>query len=148
MPLPWLPYKTVHELLTLKIIRMKLINGQARLARFKANLSDDSEKQNSYFGEALNIYRTQANRSGIAATLHEWADAQIQKKQTDDAIDKLQRALYIRQSLQDRKNSLKILGSLARISDNSIIREWVEKLQNKQFKQWDEFIAAFNRFPE
>ena len=120
----------------------------ARLARFKANLSDDIEKQDRYFGEALNIYHRQANRSGIAATLQEWGDEEIQKKQIEDAEDKLQRALYIRQSLQDRKNSLKIIVSLARASDNAKTRVWIEKLQNRQFMQWDEFIAAFNRFPE
>ena len=120
----------------------------ARLARFKANLIDDREKQDRYFSEALNIYRTQTNRPGIAATLLEWGDAEIQRKQIEDARDKLQRALYIRQSLQDRKNSLKILVSLVRASDNAKTRVWIEKLQNRQFMQWDEFVAAFNRFPE
>ena len=121
---------------------------KARLARFKANLSDDAATQNKYLSEALNIYRAQTNRPGIAATLQEWGDALIKQKQTEDAKDKLQRALYIRQSLQDRKNSLNILNSLARISSDSMTRAWMEKLQNKQFGQWDEFVAAFNRFPE
>lgn len=120
---------------------------KARLARFKANLSDDKETQNKHFSEALNIYRSQTNRPGIAATLQEWGDALIMQKQTEVAEDKLQRALYIRQSLQDRKNSLKILNSLAQISDNNKTSVWIEKLQNKQFKQWEEFVAVFNRFP-
>ncbi|MDH3342946.1 MAG: hypothetical protein OEM07_04405, partial [Gammaproteobacteria bacterium] len=119
---------------------------KARLARFKANLNDDSETQNKYFAEALNIYRSQTNRPGIAATLQEWADALIMQ-QPEVAADKLQRALYIRQSLQDRKNCLKILNSFSRISDSSKTKTWTEKLQNQQFKQWDEFVAAFNQFP-
>ncbi len=120
---------------------------KARLARFKANLSDNKETQNKHFGEALNIYRSETNRPGIAATLQEWANILIKQKKTEAAKDKLQRALYIRQSLQDRKNSLKILNSLAQISDNSKTGIWIDKLQNKQFKQWEEFVAVFNWFP-
>lgn len=130
--------------------KIKSNNNQthkARLARFKANLSDDSNTKNKYFNTALNIYRKQTNRPGIAATLQEWGDVLIQQKQLDDAKDKLQRALYIRQSLQDRKNSLNILNSLAQISSDSTTRVWIEKLQNKQFGQWDEFVGVFNRFP-
>ena len=121
---------------------------QARLARFKANLSDDNETQNKYLSEALNIYRAQANRPGIAATLQEWSVALVKQNQTETAKDKLQRALYIRQSLQDRKNSLAILNSLAEISSDGMTRAWTEKLQSKHFKEWDEFVAAFNQFPE
>ena len=120
---------------------------QARLARFKANLSSDVEIQNKYFDEALNIYRTQTNRPGIAATLQEWGNALIQKNQNVAASDKLHRALYIRQSLQDRRNSLDILSSLAHISNDNKTKTWIEKLKNKQFKQWDEFTAAINQFP-
>lgn len=121
---------------------------KARLARFKANLNNNSASQNQNFSEALNIYRQQTNRPGIAATLHEWGDALIQHKQTEAAKDKLLRALYIRQSLQDRNNSLKTLNSLAKTSSNSKANVWIEKLKNNQFRQWDEFVAAFNRFPE
>ena len=96
----------------------------------------------------MNIYRSQTNRPGIAATLQEWGDALIKQKQTEDAKDKLQRALYIRQSLQDRKNSLNILNSLAQISSDSTTKSWIEKLQSKRFKDWDEFVSTFNRFPE
>ncbi|MDH5710472.1 MAG: hypothetical protein OEZ15_02240 [Gammaproteobacteria bacterium] len=120
---------------------------KARLARFRANLSDDTETQNKYFDRALNIYRTQTNRPGIAATLQEWGNALIQKNQNETASDKLQRALYIRQSLHDRRNSLDILNSLAQISTDSKIKKWIEKLQNKQFNQWDAFTAAINQFP-
>ena len=121
---------------------------KARLARFKANLSGDATTQNQHLTEALNIYRAQTNRPGIAATLQEWGDALIKQKQPEAAQDKLQRALYIRQSLQDRKNSLAILESLAQISSDSTTRAWIEKLQSKQFREWDEFVAAFNRFPD
>ena len=120
---------------------------KARLARFKAALSNDSDTQEKHLSAALDIYRQQTNRPGIAATLQEWGDTLIQQKQTEVARDKLQRALYIRQSLQDRKNSLKVLNSLARISNDSKTQTWITKLKNKQFKQWDEFIAVFNRFP-
>ena len=120
---------------------------RARLARFKANLSDNPDIQKELFLEALSIYRKQTNRPGIAATLQEWGDALIQQKQNNAAKDKLQRALYIRQSLQDRKNSLKTLNSLAKITNDSKTKTWIEKLQDKQFKQWDEFIISFNTFP-
>lgn len=120
---------------------------KARLARFKAALSNDTSTQEKHLSAALDIYRQQTNRPGIAATLQEWGDVLIQQKQTEAAKDKLQRALYIRQSLQDRKNSLKTLNSLARISNDSKSQAWIAKLKNKQFKQWDEFVAAFNRFP-
>ena len=128
-------------------------NGQkqsniARLNRFKAALSHDASEQEAQFSAALDIYRKQTNRPGIAATLQEWADTLIQQNQPEAAHDKLLRALYIRQSLQDRNNSLKTLNSLAQISNDSTTNAWIEKLQNKQFKQWDEFVAAFNRFPE
>lgn len=121
---------------------------KARLARFKAGLSDDAEIKNKYFNEALNIYRAQTNRPGIAATLQEWGDALIKQNQPDEAKDKLQRALYIRQSLQDRKNSLAVLNSMMQIANSNKKITWIEKLQNRQFREWDEFVAAFNRFPE
>lgn len=121
---------------------------QARLARFKAALSDDIETQNQHFTAALNIYRQQTHRPGIAATLQEWADALIAQNQTEAANDKLLRALYIRQTLQDRNNSLKTLNSLARFTRDSRIQTWTEKLQDRNFKQWHEFVAAFNQFPE
>ena len=120
---------------------------KARLARFKAALSNDSDTQEKHLSAALDIYRQQTNRPGIAATLQEWGDTLIQQNINEAAKDKLQRALYIRQSLQDRKNSLKTLNSLARISNDSKTQTWIAKLKNKQFKQWDEFVAAFNRFP-
>ena len=121
--------------------------NKARLARFKAALSSDPKEQETLFAEALDIYRKQTNRPGIAATLQEWADVLIQQNQPEAAQDKLLRALYIRQSLQDRNNSLKTLNSLAKITDDSKTKSWIEKLQNKQFKEWDGFVAAFNRFP-
>ena len=119
----------------------------ARLSRFKAVLSGDKNTQEKYLSQALNIYRQQANRPGIAATLQEWGTSLIQQKQIASAIDKLQRALFIRQSLQDRTNSLKILNSLATISGNNKTQAWIVKLQDKNFKQWDKFTAAFNQFP-
>ena len=124
------------------------LSHKARLARFKASLSNDAATQNQHLAEALNIYRQQTNRPGIAATLQEWGDALIQQNQTDTAKDKLLRALYIRQSLQDKKNSLKILNSLRKITDDSTTNAWIDKLKNKDFNQWDGFVAAFNRFPE
>ncbi len=124
------------------------LSHKARLARFKAKLSDVAATQNKHLAEALSIYRQQTNRAGIAASLQEWGDALIQQDQTDTAKDKLLRALYIRQSLQDKKNSLKTLNSLTKISDDSTTNTWIEKLQNKNFNQWDGFVAAFSRFPE
>ncbi|MCW8829991.1 MAG: hypothetical protein OQK32_00540 [Gammaproteobacteria bacterium] len=120
---------------------------KARLARFKASLSDDTKTQNQYFDEALNMYRSQTNRPGIAATLQEWGDALIAQDQMESARDKLLRALYIRQSLQDRNNSLKTLNSLAVIFNDEKTGTWIGRLRNKHFKKWDEFIAAFSLFP-
>lgn len=121
---------------------------QARLARFKAFLSKDTSTQEKHLSTALNIYRKQTNRPGIAATLQEWGNVLIQHKKIEAAKDKLQRAIFIRQTLQDRKNSLKILNSLTMISDDSKTQLWLKKLENNDFKQWAEFIAAFNQFPE
>ncbi|MCA1773753.1 MAG: hypothetical protein LC677_14575, partial [Halomonas sp.] len=94
-----------------------------------------------------NIYRQQTHRPGIAATLQEWADVLIAHNQIEAAHDKLLRALYIRQSLQDRNSSLKTLNSLAQTTSDSKIQVWTEKLQDRNFKQWNEFMTAFNRFP-
>lgn len=131
--------------------KIKSISGskthKARLARFKANLSEDAEIQNKHLSEALSIYRNKTNRPGIAATLQQWAEILIHQKQIEAAKDKLQRALYIRQSLQDRKKSLKILNSLGKISNDAVINIWIEKLKDRNFKQWDEFTSTFNRFP-
>ena len=121
---------------------------KARLARFKAALSEDASTQEKHLSIALDIYRQQANRPGIAATLQEWGDLLIKDKQTEAAKDKLQRALYIRQYLQDKNNSLKILNSLNKISDSSKTKIWIKKIKNKDFKQWSNFISVFNQFPE
>lgn len=120
----------------------------ARLARFQAALSSEIKTQEKYYLSALDIYRQQTNRVGIAATLQEWANALIRVGQHESAEDKLLRALYIRQSLRDKKNSLKALASLAKISDDDKAPLWAERLKNKDFNQWDEFVSDFNIFPE
>ncbi|MCK5667097.1 MAG: tetratricopeptide repeat protein, partial [Thiotrichaceae bacterium] len=63
-------------------------NYSARLLRFKAALSHNSDEQNTYYHQALKIYRDNANQVGIAATLEEWSQQQYQLKQYHAATDK------------------------------------------------------------
>jgi tetratricopeptide (TPR) repeat protein len=128
---------------------------QARLARFRAALATDDETGNVQYNIALTIYRKQAHRPGIAATLSEWAQREIETKQYDSAKDKLGRALFIRAELMDRNNCREILDLYARIyaATNNEDRhtetvKWIELLTSADFSQWQELTQAFSGFPD
>ena len=129
-------------------------NYTARLMRFKAALSQDSKKQNTYYKQALKIYRNKAHQVGIAATLEEWSQQEYQQKQYHAAIDKLTRALFIRIDMKDSRHSLLILEKLHKLYQLSGDKEkqrqsliWWKNLSNKDFSRWNELAEAYNTYP-
>ena len=127
---------------------------QARLARFRAVLSTDNETGDAQFNAALAIYRNQAHRPGIAATLTEWAQRDIEQQRYTSAENKLKRALFIRAELMDRKNCSEILDALQRIytdTDNTdrlaLTRNWIKQLDAEDFNQWQELMETYIAFP-
>ncbi len=127
----------------------------ARLMRFKATLSQDSQEQNSYYNKALNIYRSSAHQVGIAATLEEWSQQQYQLQQFHVAIDKLVRALFIRIDLKDRRHSILNLDKLHKLYHLSGDKEkerqtimWLKKISSNDFSRWNELAEAYNTYPQ
>ena len=123
--------------------------------RFKAALNQDITEQNSYYSQALQIYRSSAHQVGIAATLEEWSKQQYYLKQYHSAADKLVRALFIRIDLKDRKHSLLILEKLYKLYQLSgdIEKErqtiiWLKKISSKDFSRWHELSEAYNTYPQ
>ncbi|MBE9526447.1 MAG: hypothetical protein IME94_05670 [Proteobacteria bacterium] len=127
----------------------------ARLMRFKAALSQDSQENNSYYNKALNIYRSSAHQVGIAATLEEWSQQQFQLQQYRSAIDKLVRALFIRIDLKDRRHSILILEKLYKLYPLTANKEkekqtimWLKKISSNDFSRWNELAEAYNTYPQ
>ena len=128
---------------------------QARLARFRAALATDDESGSAQFNIALDIYRKQASRPGIASTLSEWAQSEIEYHHYNSAINKLERALFIRAELMDRGNCREILAALKRAYTNTndadrltITGSWIEKLDSTGFHQWPELAEVYSPFPD
>lgn len=127
----------------------------ARLMRFKAALSQDSQEKNSYYNKALNIYRSSAHQVGIAATLEEWSQQQFQLKQYHIAINKLVRAFFIRIDLKDRRHSILILEKLYKLYPLTANKEkekqtimWLKKISSNDFSRWNELAEAYNTYPQ
>jgi len=127
---------------------------QARLNRFQANLSTDKPEATKKFQEALAIYKKHAHKPGIASTLHEWGDRLMDDNDLPGAEDKLLRALFVRQSIQDEAGSIRLLMSLKALyekrddikSANETVR-WINKLSATRFNRWERFIKTFNTYP-
>ena len=127
---------------------------QARLNRFQAKLSTDKTVSEKKYRQALGIYKEYAHRPGIASTLHEWGDRLIEDNNLSGAEDKLLRALFVRQSIQDEAGSIRLLTSLNQLYDkqgdirsaNETVR-WINKLSKARFNRWERFTKTFNRYP-
>lgn len=126
---------------------------QARLARFSAQLETDTRKQNQLYATALNKYRRLSNKSGIAATLTEWAQRDSSNRQTALAEDKWLRALLIRLAQHDASDSQAILKNLQALyqqthsSKADRARYWYDKLDDADFNLWRSVMQDFDRYP-
>lgn len=130
-------------------------NYQARYHRFEAYLSENVTDKSRHYGLALERYKQQAHRPGIASTLHEWGDDLIENKTFDSAKEKLQRALFIRQSIEDKAGCvdvLKSLNTLHHTSNDSALRKltssWIKQVSSAKFDQWERFTKAFDTYPK
>ncbi len=126
--------------------------NQARLLRFEAALNPDTAKEK--LSGALSIYRETAHSPGIAATLFEWANHDNTNNDYPAAINKLQRALFIRVNLNDRKKSRKILqqlstsyNQLGEADKSERANYWQKKLDNEFFEEWDAIRFEFENYP-
>jgi tetratricopeptide (TPR) repeat protein len=126
--------------------------NQARLLRFQATLNPDSTGEK--LSSALSLYRKAAHAPGIAATLFEWGTHDNATGATENAIDKLHRALFIRTNLQDRINSQKVLQQLAasysqlgETSKSERANYWQKKLDSEIFGEWESIRFEFENYP-
>jgi len=126
--------------------------NRARLLRFEAALNPDTAEKK--LGKALSHYRKTAHGPGIAATLSEWATYDATQGKTKNAVNKLQRALFIRTNLRDIKNSQKILeqlsssyNQLGETSRSERASYWQKKLDSKFFEEWDAIRFEFEGYP-
>jgi tetratricopeptide (TPR) repeat protein len=88
---------------------------QARLLRFEAHLAaheDDAQNALNKFEQALQLYREDAARPAIAATLTESGKLLMKLERWEEAEEKLQRALYIRLWIMDRPGATELLEQL------------------------------------
>jgi hypothetical protein len=128
---------------------------KARLARFRAALAGDDTTSSAEFNTALTIYRNQAHRPGIAATLSEWARHEIEQQHYDSAKNKLARALFIRAELMDKNKCREILDLYARTytdtnNEEALARTltWIKQLGNDDFSRWQELADVYGGFPD
>jgi len=128
-------------------------HAQARLARFRAALSTDTGEQDKYYQHALDINRKLAWRPGIAATLSEWAEQNINVNNYSGALNKLERALLIRLDLRDNHNTAQVLTMLENTYEH--LQEpkkqqraayWKQQVANADFYDWDNVMKDFERF--
>lgn len=85
---------------------------QARLYRFRAALADkagDRQGRDEAYQKALAIYRSITARSGIAATLTEWARDGLAANQLTLSDDLLQRALSVRVGMHDIAGCIEVM---------------------------------------
>ena len=136
------------------VSRSQQSSQQARLMRFNAALSKNSEAQNSFYNKAMQLYRSHANQVGIAATLEEWSQQQFHLKQYHVAVDQLERALFIRIDLKDRINSIAILIKLHKIYQvlNNKDKQrktsiWLKELSSRAFSRWSDLAEDYNSYP-
>lgn len=87
----------------------------ARLLRFEAQLAayeHDPQEALNKFEQALQLYREGAARPAIAATLTESGKLLMAMGRWEEAEEVLQRALYIRLWIMDRRGSTELLEQL------------------------------------
>ncbi len=87
-----------------------------RLEALQALSGGDSRKAADLYTSALDAYRGIYYRPGIAATLEEWAGLSMQQRDWADARERLQRALQVRLSMDDRSHSIRDLDKLAQVN--------------------------------
>jgi tetratricopeptide (TPR) repeat protein len=125
----------------------------ARILRFEAETTVDTEKQVELLTRSLSISQNLATRTAIAATLAQWAEVNIEMQQYDQAEDKYLRALFIRHQLSDVKNSLLILKQLQIVyaktdkEKAALASGWASKLSNHELSDWDQLFSDFETFP-
>lgn len=129
--------------------------NRARLLRFKAELTSEKETASANLSEALKLYREAAHSPGIAATLTESATHDLSSTNYQNATNKLERALFIRANLHDRKNSQKVLkqlttsyNQLGKTNKSERAGYWQRKLDKATFEDWDAIRFEFESYPK
>jgi len=104
---------------------VKVVHGGApadvaRGLRLRAELrgrAGDPAEAERLFEQALALYKTVPSRSGIAATLEQWAMLLMNNGHWREAQDRLQRALNVRLWLLDRSGSAADLRRLEQVAE-------------------------------
>lgn len=130
---------------------------RARLLRFEAQWSQHSGDQNGaekQFSEALAVYRKEAARPAIAATLGESASVAMQQQQWSLAEERLLRALYIRVWILDRIGSADTLEQLSRVyqaEDNAEAAQealdWSQHIREGKAIDWRDLGKKYLQSP-
>jgi tetratricopeptide (TPR) repeat protein len=112
----------------------------ARLHRFQgvvAQLAGNLALRDKHFNSALSIYRQNAARPGIAATLFEWGSNAYASNQPDKGLDLLKRSLSVRISMQDYSGCIEVLEMLKANSSGNTeqFSHWLEVLRKKDKTQ-------------
>ncbi|HEX6549250.1 MAG TPA: tetratricopeptide repeat protein [Gammaproteobacteria bacterium] len=92
--------------------------GSARYQRLQALAArkhGDLQNAAALYQDALDEYRKNYYRPGIAATLEEWADMSVTQQDWNGADGRLHRALDIRLWMYDRTHSVKDLENLSQV---------------------------------
>ena len=120
------------------------LNG--RLRRFQAQLAIEEnafDQADARYREALQHYKHDVHRPGIAATLEEWAKLLNSQSAWEDAEDRLRRAMYIRMWMLDRSGTERILLMLRQVNTKlgntkraQTIQRWAQILQDVAFSDW------------
>ena len=133
-----------------KLVKHDQPRTEARLARFRAALSTDITEQDKYYQQALDINRKLAWRPGLAATLSEWAEQNIQAHNYAAAKNRLERALLIRLDLRDNHDTVAVLkqldvvyAKLDQAARQQRAAYWVIRLGKNNFDSWDEVLKDF-----
>ena len=114
-----------------------------RLRRFQAQLAIEEnafDQADAHYREALHHYKQDVHRSGIAATLEEWAKMLDSLGAWEDAEDRLRRAMFIRMWMLDRSGTERILLMLRQVNTKlgnteraQTLQRWVQVLQDVAF---------------
>lgn len=127
----------------------------ARLARFQAHATKNSDERQRLFSRALSLYRELASPPGIASTLTEWAQTELAAQRYTQAEDKLLRALRIRLALRDALHARQALAGLQAVyrqqnRDDALqqVEYWTDRLSAEDFSQWRAVMRAFDNYPQ
>lgn len=130
--------------------------GEARLHRLKASTALQAERNDEALqslDRALDIYRHEHYRPGIAATLHEIAQARLAiAKHTGDeahvspARDALDRSLEIHVWLRDSVHAIEVVALRTTLAEDDA-QEWQELLDvlKKKDTRWSEIDRRLSR---